>query len=263
MPEIDSKYLDSENYEKVWKCYRYSREHIEDAIADSEEAMNYAITGIQWDDESINEAETNDKPYLTYNIITPTLNTLIGGEQSNRRRAKFKPRNLNDIKIADIIQNRFNAINDEQNLEELIQIAFADGLITKLGGWIERVFEINEQGYLDYKYRLCNQFRIYPDPELLSYDAALDKCNWVIKETFENLETINSKFNVDLTDNNKKEGFWWSLIDSVKRITSKAYSEETDNYDKYNDKYRILEMLERINTKINICFNGENIIILT
>jgi len=252
-----SEILDEESYQKVMKCYQYSKDNFANAIEDSEEAMRYVVTNKHWDDEAISEAETFKKPYLTYNILTPIVNTLVGNEQINRRRAKFKPRNIESVEIADIIQDRYNALNDEQNIEELLQMAFLDGLITPLGGWIERTIVINEEGYLDFNYRLCNQFRLFPDPELLTNDCSLQSCNWIIKETFERLETIENIYNVSLPEKIKNQtGFWWSLLDNIRRLTSRAYSQESDNYDKVNDKYRVLEMLERIQVPVVFIWDG-------
>jgi|GEM_PF-1340838 hypothetical protein len=262
--EINAKYIDSESFQKVQKCFKYSKDAFELATIDSEEAARYAFTNIQWSDEAIENAENFKKPYLTYNLILPIINTLKGVEQTNRRRARFKPRNMQSVKIADIIQDRYNALNDEQNIEELLQIAFVDALVTKLGGWIERTFEMNDEGFLEYKYKSCNQFRIYPDPELLASDCSLEHCNWVIKESFERLETIEETYGVTLpVEESEREGFWWSLINTFKRFTDKSYTGNSENMDKVNDKYRILEMLERVNVPVKIAWDGEKIQHLT
>ncbi|MEA2036348.1 MAG: hypothetical protein U9O94_02485, partial [Nanoarchaeota archaeon] len=135
-------------------------------------------------------------------------------------------------------------------------LVFVDAIITRMGGWIQRDIVPNELGYLDFKYSVPNNMRIYIDPETRQYD--LSDCGWVIKEGWYSLEEIKEKWGIDKNLSYKEADLrWWEkVVDSIKKMTSSSYSKE-DHYDKYNDKYRVYEMQERTEQPCYILFNGE------
>ena len=131
--------------EKVIDCYDYSKEAFTKSIEYSEKAMRY-VNNESWSDTDVSNATKYKKPTLKYNILIPILSTLQGNEQLNKKRAKIKPTDLNAVEVSDIIQGRWNALNDEQDIEEKIQIAFMDALITIMGVWIQRDFKLTDEG---------------------------------------------------------------------------------------------------------------------
>ena len=142
------KYTDSQGArpkeaEKVLKAFRYAQDSFLTARQDSEKAVRY-LNNDSWTDTEKSNATKYKKPTLKYNIITPIIATLVGNEQLNRRRAKFRPTTVDGVDICTTIQGRWNAIVDEQDFEDKLQIAFTDALTTKLGGWIERSYVLNE-----------------------------------------------------------------------------------------------------------------------
>jgi hypothetical protein len=145
-----------------------------------------------------------------------------------------------------------------------LQIAFIDALSTKLGGWIERGWEINEEGYLDFKYEVLNNFRIYIDPETRASDYELKHCRWMIKEGWEPLDVISEKYSIDPYDMKvERDKSWYqSLSETIRRMTDKAYSSNLENYDKENDRYRILEMQERVTMKMVNVYDGVDYMIM-
>ena len=193
-----------------------------------------------------------------YNIITPIISTLVGNEQLNRRQARFKPTTVETVAAADIVQQRWNALQDEQDIEDKLQIAFIDALTTKLGGWIERSWKMSPDGYLDFKYEVLNNFRVYIDPETRANDYQLNHCRWIVKEGWEALDVISEKYSIDPYDVKVERNKWWwnALSETIRRVTDKVYSSNLENYDKINDRYRILEMQERVTTKMVKLFDG-------
>ena len=250
--------------DKVLKCYRHSVDSFADAVSDSEELMRYAAANLQWTDAQITEAETNKKPHLTYNIIIPILMTLQGNEQLARRRARIKPNYRDQAETSEIIQGRFNQIEDEQELENKLQSAFFDALITKVGGWIQRDFVMNDEGYLDFKYTVPKNMNIHPDPELLQTDVELEHIRWLVKETWMSLDTIMSKYDLGYVPEKGEAKYWWrSLSDIVKKFTESFYSTKNEFYSKENDTYKVLEMQERVAEKAWVCFDGYDYFKLT
>lgn len=248
----------TENGQKVTKLYRYSKDAYSDAIEKSQKAMKF-IANQQWDSAEENYANKHNKPLLTYNILVNIIATLIGNEQLNRNRAKIKAGVSDKISydMAEVLQGRWNMLNDEQNIEEKLQVAFMDGLITPMGGWIERRIEINNEGYLDFKYNLANNMRIYPDPEWKLSDTKMEGCRWIIKETYEPISYIKDKYDVDF--DSEKRDWWRQLSDAVKNFKDNEYTSGA-SYSKQNDEYQVLELEERTIEKVYVCTDGQALI---
>lgn len=246
--------------DKILKCYRYAQDSFQNARDDSEKAMRY-VNNDSWEKTDEDTAKKHSKPVLKYNILMPILSTLQGNEQLNRRRAAFKPNGVQSAEIIDIVQGRWNMLNDEQNIEEKIQLAFLDGMILKMGGWIQRSFEMDEEGYLEFKYEVLNPMRIYPDPETKTSDVELKNCRWIIKEGWETLDVLQDKYEIpynELKKTEEKLGWWNMLSEYIKRFRDSDYTQgASEHYDKENDRYKVLEMQERVSRKMVRFFDGE------
>ena len=254
----------SKQADKVLKCWKYSRDSFDKAREESEKAVRY-LNGDTFTSAEVTNATKYKKPLLKYNIITPIISTLVGNEQLNRKIASFKPNTIESVQTADILQARWRALVDEQDIEDKLQIAFVDALTTKLGGWIQRSWEVNQEGYLDFKYEVINNFRVHIDPETRANDYELQHCRWIIKEGWESLDVMSEKYTFDPYDLKiERSSDWWNaLSQTIRRMTDKAYSSNLENYDKVNDRYRLLEMQERITTKMVNVFDGTDYMIMT
>lgn len=241
--------------QKVLKVYRFNKDNFATADKNSERAMRYVLNK-QWTSDEINAANAANKPHLTYNLLLSTINILEGNEETTRRRPRFK----SDIKKFDqataIVQGRWNALNDEQNIEENLQVAFIDSLIKCKGGWIERRIEMNEEGYLDFNYSVADGMMIYPDPEWKPYDTKMENCRNVIKETWETLDTIKDRYDPRIADNKPKREWWQSLSETIRRYTQKYFSGSVFGYDKVNDRYLVIEMQERTKKRVFTVFDA-------
>lgn len=246
--------------DKVLKAYNHSRDSFAQSIEDSEKAMRY-VNNDSWNAADKANATKHNKPVLKYNIIIPILSTLQGNEQLFKRRARFKPQTMDGVEVCDIMQGRWNALNDEQNIEEQLQVVFMDALITKMGGYIERKFKVNEQGYLDFHYQVANNMRVFIDPETKSHDTMLKTCKWIVKEGWETLEYIQEKYAIDETKTKSEDKIkWWEKITTIfKRISDSQYSSaNSTGYDKENDTYKILEMQERVSRRMYKVFDEDS-----
>ena len=256
------KYTDSQGIipkeaDKVLKAFRFAQDSFLTARQESERAVRY-LNNDSWTSTEKSNATKYKKPLLKYNIITPIISTLVGNEQLNRRKARFKPTTVESVNVCDAIQGRWNAINDEQDFEDKLQMAFIDALTTKLGGWIQRSFEVNEEGYLDFHYDVLNNFRVWIDPETRANDYNLKHCRWLIKEGWEALDVIKEKYSIPSDDmEREKDRDWWDNLSQIfRRFSNNTYSTRAENYDKENDRYRILEMQERRTIKMFKTYNG-------
>lgn len=248
--------------EKVRRAWLVAEDEYTEVISRSEECMRYVLND-PYSSADKTEAQKFKKPLLKYSIMIPYLAIIIGNEQLMRRRALIKTRSTNPemINIVDIIQGRWNAINDEQNVEEKIQTAFSDALIMPVGGYIVRSFEMNKLGYLDFKYEVANNMRIKVDPETKTSDDKLKNCRWLIKEGWERPEYLMDRYNIaeeDFDDIGKQN--WWEEIKGyIKRFKESGFTGSTD-YDKENDLYRVLEMQERVQRRFVRVYGSEGLV---
>lgn len=244
--------------DKVITSYKHSRDAFATAIEYSEKAMRY-VNNESWESSAVSDAIKHKKPTLKYNIIIPILSTLQGNEQLNKRKARIKPQGLGDTQVADIMNGRWSVLNDEQDIEEKIQVAFMDALITRMGGWIQRDFKLSDEGYLDFDYSVLNNMRVWMDPESRASDYELKNARFIIKEGWENLDVIKDKYGLSEEDykNEDKVQWWKALVETISRFKDKKHTADPD-YDKENDRYKVLEMQERVSRKVYRVFDGES-----
>ncbi len=252
-----SKVLMSKEAEKVRDAYQHSKESFKTMRTDSERAMRYTVNN-PYNTAQKSAAKTFKKPLLKYNIIIPIINALQGNEQMVNRRPRFKPRNQKSVESVEIIQGRWNAIWDEQDLDTLTETSFYDALITKMGGWTERGIEINNDGLLDYVYKVPNNFRIFLDPETKTSDYQLLDCKWVIKEGWMTIDDLENKYKRKLDLKSVKDIKWYNQLSEIfKRITDSSYTKGSED-DKENDRYKVLEMQEKVTERKLIIWDGND-----
>ena len=92
----------SKQADKVLKSWKFSRDSFENAREESEKAVRY-LNNDTWTADEKTNAKKYKKPTLKYNIIAPIISTLVGNEQLNRRRARFKPITVESVNTADVI----------------------------------------------------------------------------------------------------------------------------------------------------------------
>ena len=133
-----------------------------------------------------------------------------------------------------------------------------------MGGWIERSVDMTEEGYLDFNYRVINNMRIYPDPETRASDYKLKQCRWIIKEGWEPLDVIKQKYTIPPEDLKSEDQLEWydELNEVFLRFQNQDYS-SSPHYDKENDRYKVLEMQERVFEKMVKVVDGTTYKVLT
>lgn len=244
--------------DKVLTSYRHSKDAFQTSIEYSEKAMRY-VNNESWDSATVSDAKKHKKPTLKYNIIIPILSTLQGNEQLNKRKARIKPQGFGDTEVADIMNGRWGALNDEQDIEEKVQVAFMDALISRMGGWIQRDFTLSKEGYLDFEYSVLNNMRVWMDPEARASDYELKNARFIVKEGWESLDVIKDKYGLNESEysDEAKVEWWKALVDVFSRFKDQKHTSDP-GYDKENDRYKVLEMQERVSRKVYRVFDGES-----
>lgn len=245
-------------FERVEHTYQHVREAYSTALKQSETNLQYLINDPYTDKEKT-EAERFKKPLEKFNIIVPTITAVVGNEQVTRKRAIVKGRDQENIDKSELYQGRWNALEDEQDIESLLQTAFIDTLTTRKGGFLERSFKIDDMGYLEYSYSVPNNMRVFLDPETRASDYMLDRtCDYVIKETWLPFNKIEALYGIQRDEMNlRKMKFWQWLKEVITRVTDNEYSSE-DHYDQRNNLFRVVEMQERVARTYEQAYDGQN-----
>lgn len=89
--------------------------------------------GNQWVDKDVESLRCRGRPALTFNHIMPLINAIIGSEINNRRRVRFIPREVGDIKANELLSSVASWFFEETNGEMVDTSIFKDSLISGMG----------------------------------------------------------------------------------------------------------------------------------
>jgi len=131
----------------------------------------YLGGGKQWDDATKKALEEDGKPWLEENIIFSTINTVIGYQTQSRMDIAYKPREVDDQGISDILSKLAMFIVDQNKFPWLESQVFSDGLIQQRGYFDIRM-DFNDNIYGDIKITSLDPLDVIPDPDSKSYDPA-------------------------------------------------------------------------------------------
>ena len=257
-------YMLSPKADEVIKVYEHLLKSYEDSTEKSEENMRYVINQ-PYTETEIQEAELANKPLLKYNILIPALLAIVGNEQLYKRKAIFKARDRETVDIVELIQGRWEAIIDEQNLEEKLQTALFDALISNRGGWIQRDIKLNDESYLDYFYENCNNMRVFPDEQYKASDFMLEDCRYIVKEgwypTEETIDNYDLRAAASSMIKSELEVAWYEKLQrKVRRYYNREYSQKITNvYDKENDQVLVIELQKKVGTTVYRCHNEDGL----
>lgn len=151
----------------------------------------YLGGGRQWDEDTKKALESEGKPWLEENIIFSTINTVIGYQTQSRMDIAYKPREIDDQSISDILSKLSMFIVDQNKFPWLESQVFSDGLIQQRGYFDIRM-DFNDNIFGDIKITTLDPLDVMPDPDSKSYDpddwADVTTTSWMtfsdIKETY-------------------------------------------------------------------------------
>jgi len=193
------------------------------------------------------DAQTHDKPLLSYPMLQSKLNVLLGNEQLNRRIAKIISAYDIDENIVRLLNDNYKAIIEADGLERKLVKVLADALIYPTGGWIRRELELNDIGYLDFHYELMDTLlNVHPDPQFRQFDMM--DARYVIIEDWLTIDRIKETFEpkAPTVDESK---WWLEVLDTVNDLDERK---EANNDYKRGDRYQVLQLEERRKVKVNI-----------
>lgn len=151
----------------------------------------YLGGGRQWDDADKDALERAGKPWLEENIIFSTVQTVIGYQTQSRMDIAYKPREVDDQDISDVLSKLSMYLTDQNKYPWKESQMFADGLIQQRG-YLDIRMDFNENAYGDVYIENLDPLDVIPDPDSKSYDpddwADVVVLSWMtfddIKETY-------------------------------------------------------------------------------
>ncbi len=151
----------------------------------------YLGGGRQWSDDDKRTLEELGRPWLEENIIFSTINTVLGYQTQSRMDIAYKPREVDDQDISDVLSKLSMYLTDQNKYPWKESQVFADGLIQSRG-YFEIKMDFNENTYGDISIDVLDPLDVIPDPDAKSYDpddwADVIVTSWMthddIKETY-------------------------------------------------------------------------------
>lgn len=129
----------------------------------------YLGGGRQWDSEDKKALEELGKPWLEENIIFSTINTVLGYQTQSRMDISYKPREVDDQDISDILSKISMYLIDQNKYPWKESEVFSDGLIQQRG-YFDIKMDFNENIYGDLAISVLDPLNVIPDPDANSYD---------------------------------------------------------------------------------------------
>lgn len=129
----------------------------------------YLGAGRQWMQEDKDALEKAGKPYLEENIIFSTVQTVIGYQTQSRMDIAYKPREIDDQDISDVLTKLSMFLTDQNKYPWKESQMFADGLIQQRG-YLNVKMDFTKNVYGDIFIENLDPLDVMPDPDAKSYD---------------------------------------------------------------------------------------------
>lgn len=154
----------------------------------------YLGGGRQWSDADKTALDEIGRPWLEENIIFSTVNTVIGYQTQSRMDVAYKPREIDDQGISDILSKLTMYITDKNKYPWKESEVFADGLIQQRG-YFDIKMDFNDNAYGDISIDVLDPLDVIPDQDSKSYDP--DDWNDVIVMSWITFDDIKETYGLN------------------------------------------------------------------
>lgn len=242
--EKDTKTQDA--FEKVLRLRTESIEGWSDARTRAKEVLKF-VRHDPYTDKEKAAAEISNKPLLRYNLLVSKFMTIQGNEQANRRETKIIADYFSNEEAVKLLSDNFDYIREREDLERKMTRQLVDGLMYDTLGWIRRVIEMDDMGYLTFKYKLYDTFKVHPDKEFTNLN--MEDCKYVVFDEWLTIDEIKHIPNIGpLASAEKKR--WWVEIDSSMSLD--RVKDNPDSEYKMGDRYLVCQLEERREIPVNL-----------
>lgn len=154
----------------------------------------YLGGGRQWSDADKTALDESGRPWLEENIIFSTINTVIGYQTQSRMDIAYKPREIDDQGISDLLSKLSMYITDNSKYPWKESEVFSDGLIQQRG-YFDIKMDFNDNAYGDISIEVLDPLDVIPDQDSKSYDP--DDWNDVIIMSWMTFDDIKETYGLN------------------------------------------------------------------
>lgn len=130
-------------FQRAKDRHQSAKKHQGDWRKESEESYDF-VSGRQWTSEDLALLEEQNRPVVTFNRLTPLVDSVSGTEINNRQEVRYIPRKMGDIQINEILTGAAKWVRDECDAEFEESHSFMDVIIVGMG-WTETKLETDEE----------------------------------------------------------------------------------------------------------------------
>lgn len=185
----------------------------------------YLGAGRQWSDEDKRALDELGRPYLEENIIFSTINTVIGYQTQSRMDIAYKPREVDDQDISDILSKLGMYLTDQNRYPWKESQVFSDGLIQQRG-YFDIKMRFDDNVYGDVDIQVLDPLDVIPDPDSKSYDP--DDWGDVIVTSWMTFDDIKETYGL---------AKWRKVVSSIEKEPDFG----TDNLEQPRNKFGNIE----------------------
>ena len=238
--------------QKVMSLREASIDGWSEAIAKSDLVQDF-IRHEPYTEQQKKDAIKMSKPLLRYNILVAKLLGLEGQELINRRKTIFLPRYAASDKLVRVISDHWDYLSNREELTTKLIRAMSDGLCYPTMGWLRRKIEIDDFGYLTFKWDNIDTFSIHPDPTMKMLD--MSDCDFVSLDDWMTMEQINRVFKPTPFSSAEVQ-YAYQQVQMRRGDELKSYYSTSRLID--GDRYLVVQHEDRVYVSVDICdVNGE------
>lgn len=126
---------------KDW--HRSAQKHQKDWRDEAIESYDF-VAGRQWESEDLALLSELNRPVVTFNRMTPLVDSVSGTEINNRQEVRYIPRKMGGVQVNEVLTGAAKWVRDECDAEFEESHAFMDVVICGMG-WTETRLETDEE----------------------------------------------------------------------------------------------------------------------
>ena len=227
---------------KVRNCHADAKKQQRSWRVEAIESYDFDA-GRQWSEVDRSTLESDERPIVTFNRISPYFDAVSGTEINNRQQIKYLARTLDDGRDTEILTAAVKWATDTTNAHDEESDSFRDMLITGMG-WIETRMEYDEDPDGKIVMERIDPLEMAWDPRARKRN--LQDANWLQRTKWLSKEDIKDRWpDVDLGATSTPWGD--ETEDKVEPHNANLaflYREQsTDTYDAKSGKYRVVQHL--------------------
>lgn len=139
----DEETQHAELFQQAKDRHLSAKEHQSDWRKEAEESYDF-VSGRQWSEDDLAVLNEQTRPVVTFNRLTPLVDSVSGTEINNRQEVRYIPRKMGDIQVNEVLTGAAKWVRDECDAEFEESHSFMDVVITGMG-WTETKLETDEE----------------------------------------------------------------------------------------------------------------------